>query len=142
MADYDTFIHRWFEEVWNNRSERAIDEMFAEDGIANGLNDADGNALRGPEGFKTLHRAFLAAYPDLKITVEDIVSEGDKIAARCTVTGTHSGDALGVAPTNQPVEFTGMTIIQIKDGKIIEAWNEFDFMKMYSQIGALTLNLK
>lgn len=140
--EYETFLHRWFEEVWNKRREDAIDEMFAEDGVANGLNDAEGNPLRGPEAFKTLHRAFLAAYPDLQITIEDTVSEGDKIAARCTVRATHAGDGLGIAPTNQPIEFTGLTFVKIEDGKIAEAWNEFDFMKMYSQIGALTLNLQ
>ena len=52
MAEQETILHRWFEEVWNNRSEAAIDELFAEDGVANGLNDAEGNPLRGPEGFK------------------------------------------------------------------------------------------
>ncbi len=140
--EYETFLHRWFEEVWNNRSEEAIDEMFHEDGIANGLNDAEGNPIRGTENFKTLHRAFLSAYPDLKITVEDTVMEGDKIAARCTVKATHTGEGLGILPTNQPIEFTGLTIVKLKDGKIIEAWNEFDFMKMYSQVGALTLNLQ
>jgi steroid delta-isomerase-like uncharacterized protein len=143
MADeYDTLIHHWFEEVWNKKREDAIDEMFAADGIAHGLDDADGNAIRGPEGFKALHRAFLSAYPDLKITVEDTVVEGDKIAARCKVTGSHEGHDIGVPPTNQPVEFTGMTIVRVKDGKIVEAWNEFNFMKMYEQIGALTLNLQ
>lgn len=142
MAEYETLLHQWFEEVWNNKSEDAIDELFAEDGVANGLNDADGNAPRGPENFKTLHRAFLSAYPDLKITIEETVSEGDKIAARCTVRATHTGEGLGVVPTNQPIEFTGMTIVKVKDGKIVEAWNEFDFMKMYSQVGALTLNLQ
>ena len=141
MAD-ETFIHRWFEEVWNNKREDAIDEMFAEDGIANGLTDPDGNAIRGPEGFKKLHRAFVSAYPDMKITVEDTVVEGDKIAARCRVTGSHDGHGIGVTPTNRPVEFTGMTIIRVKDGKIAEAWNEFNFMEMYKQVGALTLNLQ
>jgi predicted ester cyclase len=141
-GEYKTFLHRWFEEVWNQRREDAIDEMFDAEGIANGLNDADGNPLRGPENFKTLHRAFLSAYPDLKITVEDTVVEGDKIAARCTIRGTHSGEGLGVAPTIQPVEFTGLCIVKVKNGKIVEAWNEFDFMKMYSQVGALTLNLQ
>ena len=142
MAEHETLLHRWFEEVWNKGREDAIDEMFAEDGIANGLNDAEGNTVRGSENFKTLHRAFLSAYPDLKITVEDTVTEGDKIAARCTVKATHAGEGLGISPTNQPVEFTGLTIVKIKDGKIVEAWNEFDFMKMYSQVGALTLNLQ
>ena len=102
--EYENLIHRWFEEVWNNRSEEAIDEMFAADGVANGLNDVEGNPLRGPEGFKTLHRAFLSAYPDLKITVEDTITEGDKIAARCTIRATHAGEGIGVAPTNQPVD--------------------------------------
>ena len=136
------FIHRWFEEVWNNKSEDAIYEMFAEDGVANGLNDAEGNPLRGPEGFKVMHRAFVSAYPDLLITVEDTVVEGNKIAARCRVTGSHAGEGIGVSPTNQPIEFTGMTIVEVKDGKIVEAWNEFNFMEMYRQLGALNLNLE
>jgi steroid delta-isomerase-like uncharacterized protein len=141
MAENETLIRRWFEEVWNNKREDVIDEMFDTDGVANGLNDAEGNPLRGPEGFKTLHRAFLDAYPDLHITVEDTVSEGDKVAARCTVRAVHAGAGLGIEATNQPVEFSGITIVRIRDGKIVEAWNEFDFMKMYSQVGALTLNL-
>lgn len=138
----ETLIHRWFEEVWNKGREEAIDEMFAEDGIANGLSDPQGNPVRGPEGFKVLHRAFREAFPNIQITVEDTVTEGDKIAARCTVRATHEGAGLGVAPTNQPIEFTGLTIVRLRDGKIVEAWNEFDFMKMYSQVGALSLNLQ
>ncbi len=143
MADNDeTFLHRWFEEVWNKGREEAIDEMFAADGIANGLNDADGNPVRGIENFKVLHRNFRSAFPNMEIIVEDTITEGDKIAARCTVRAKHEGEGIGISPTNQPIEFTGLTIVKIKDGKIVEAWNEFDFMKMYSQVGALTLNLK
>ena len=129
------FIHRWFEEVWNNKSEAAIEEMFAADGIANGLNDANGNPLRGPEGFKVMHRAFLSAYPDLHITVEDTIVEGDKIAARCVVRGTHLGDSLGFAATRNRVEFTGMTFLRVRNGKIVEAWNNFDFATMNTQLG-------
>src|SRR5580765_2328304 len=135
----EAFIHRWFDEVWNNQSEAAVDEMFAEDGVGHGLG---GEPIRGPEEFKTFHRAFISAYPDLKVLVEDTVVEGDKIAARCRVTGVHQGHGIGLAPTNQPVEFTGMVIVRVKDGKIVEAWNEFNFMEMYKQVGALTLNLQ
>lgn len=142
MAEYETLLHRWFEEVWNQRSEKAIDEMFAADGIAHGLKSEEGETIFGAENFKSLFRTFLSAYPDLKITVEDTICEGDKIAARCKVTATHAGEGLGVAPTNQPIEFTGMTIVKLKNGKIVEAWNEFDFMKMFSQLGALSLNLQ
>lgn len=140
--EYETFMHRWFEEVWNKQSEAAIDEMCDENVVANGLTDAEGNTVRGIEAYKNLHRAFVSAYPNIKITVEDTISDGDKMAARCRVSATHTGEGLGLAPTDQPVEFTGMTLIKLKDGKIVEAWNEFDFMKMYSQVGALTLNLQ
>ena len=140
--EYETFLHRWFEEVWNKQSEAAIDEMLAEDVIGHGLTNAEGNIVRGKEDFKNLHRAFLSAYPDFKITVEDVITEADKIAARCKVSATHTGDGLGIAPTNQPIEFSGMIMVKLEDGKIVEAWNEFDFMKMYSQVGALTLNLQ
>ena len=141
-GEHETFLNRWFEEVWNNRREDAIDEMCDEHIVANGLTDAEGNTVCGIEAYKNLHRAFVSAYPNIKITVEDTISEGDKIAARCRVSATHAGEGLGVAPTDQPVEFTGMTFVKLKDGKIVEAWNEFDFMKMYSQIGALTLNFQ
>ena len=138
--EYETFMHRWFEEVWNQKSETAIDEMCDENVIANGLTDAEGNTIRGIESYKNLFRAFLAAYPDMKIKVEDTVCEGDKMVARCRVSATHSGESLGVSPTNQPIEFTGMTIVRVQDGKIVEAWNEFNFMDMYSQVGVLSLN--
>ena len=133
------FMHRWFEEVWNNQNEAAIEEMFAANGVGHGLGP---EPIVGPENFKTFHRAFVSAYPDLKVHVEDTVVEGDKIATRCRVTGSHQGNGIGVAPTNTPVEFTGMVIVRVQDGKIVEAWNEFNFMEMYKQVGALTLNLQ
>jgi len=68
--------------------------------------------------------------------------DGDKIVARCRVTGSHQGEGIGLTPTDQPVDFTGMVIVRVADGKIVEAWNEFDFMKMYDQVGALKLDLK
>jgi steroid delta-isomerase-like uncharacterized protein len=130
-------IHRWFEEVWNKGRTEAIDEMFAEDGIAHGLSDASGAPLRGPENFKAFHQQFRAALPDIEVIIEDTVAEGDKVAVRCTVRATHQGDGLGLAATNKPVEITGISIVRVKDGKIVEGWNNFDFMKLYQQIGLL-----
>jgi len=130
-------IRRWFEEVWNKGREEAIDEMFAEEGVANGLVDDAGQPLRGPKGFKPFFRKFREAFPEIQVVVEDAVAEGDRVAARCTVRGTHRGDTLGFAATQRPVEFTGITIVRIRDGKIVEAWNNFDFMTMFQQLGAL-----
>lgn len=139
---YETVLHRWFEEVWNQGREEVIDELLAEGTVLNGLNDAEGNPLCGTEGFKTMYRAFRSAFSDLHVTIEDTVREGDKIAIRCSVRAVHSGEGLGITAKNQTVEFTGLGIAKIKDGQIVEVWNEFDFMKMYAQLGALNLNLR
>ena len=132
--DLKAFIRRWFEEVWNKGREEAIDEMFAEDGIAHGLADETGATLRGPAGFKPFFRNFRGAFPDIKVIVEDTVAEGDQVAARCTLRATHTGDNLGFAATHKPLDITGIAIVRVRDGKIVEAWNNFDFMGMSRQL--------
>lgn len=130
-------IRRWFEEVWNKGREDAIDEMFAADGVAHGLTEEGDKTMRGPEQFKPFYRAFRSAFPDLEVVVEDTIAEGDKLAARCTMRGKHQSDSLGFAATGLTTDFTGITIVRIERGKIVEAWNNFDFMTMYKQLGAL-----
>ncbi len=130
-------VRRWFEEVWNKGRAEAIDEMFAEDGVAHGLSDASGQPLRGTAGFHLFQRSFREAFPDIEVVVEDVIAEGDKVAALCSVQATHQGDTLGFAATNRPVEIGGMTFLRVRDGKIVEAWNNFDFMALFVQIGAV-----
>jgi len=138
-SDNVALVRRWFEEVWNKGRAEAIEEMFDEEGVAHGLADESGAALRGPANFGVFHRKFREAFPGIEVIVEDAISEGDKVAARCTVRGRHEGDTLGFAATRQPVEFTGMTFARVSGGKIVEAWNNFDFMAMFQQLGALRL---
>jgi steroid delta-isomerase-like uncharacterized protein len=128
-------VRRWFEEVWNQGRADAISEMFAAEGIAHGLLEESQRPLKGAAGFKPFHENFRGAFPDIQVIVEDVIAEGDKVVARCSVRGTHTGDHLGVVATNSTVEFTGMTIARIMDGKIVEAWNNFDFLRMNKQIG-------
>jgi len=135
--DNKALIHRWFEEVWNKGRAEAIDEMFAADGIANGLSDEQGEPLRGPDAFRQFFYKVRTAFPDIEVVVEDTVAEGDKLAARCRVRATHQGDSLGIAATRKPVEFTGIALVRIENGKIVEAWNNFDFMSMFQQLGAI-----
>lgn len=134
----ETIVHRWFDEVWNRKNEAAIEEMMNDETVHYGL----GEPVRGVENFKGFYHAFVQAFPDLQFTIEDSISDGEKIAARYTARGTHSGEAFGIAPTNQPIEFTGGGICTVRDGKFIEVWNEIDFMKLYSQLGALPPNIK
>jgi steroid delta-isomerase-like uncharacterized protein len=136
----DALIRRWFDEVWNKGREEAIDELFDEQGVAHGLAGESGEPLRGAAGFKPFFRSFRGAFPEIEVVVEDTVCEGDKVAARCAVRGRHAGDTLGFAATDRPVEFDGICIVRIANGKIVEAWNSFDFMSMFRQLGALRLD--
>src|SRR5258705_2695927 len=130
MSENEALIRRWFEEVWNQGRADTIDELYAEDCVAHGLGDT-AEPIVGVAAFKSFHQAFHGAFPDITVTVEDTVCEGDKIAARCSVRGKHTGDTLGFAATNEPTEFTGIVIVRVKDGKFVEGWNSFDFMTMH-----------
>ena len=137
LEENKAILRRWFDEVWNQGRAEAIDELFASDGIAHGLSGDEENPMAGPEGFKPFHQTFRGAFPDIEVVVEDMIAEGDKVVARCSVRGKHAGDHLGIAASNSPVAFDGIAIVRITDGKIVEAWNNFDFMKMNRQVGLL-----
>ena len=128
-------IQRWFDEVWNQGNASVIDELLAEDGVIHGLVDASGNPVHGLEGFHEFHKQFRGAFPDLNVSVDDVIAEGDRVVARCSVRGRHTGEHLGFAATNAPIEFGGVAIVRIKGGKIVEAWNHFDFLEMNKQLG-------
>src|ERR1041384_2921476 len=128
---------RWFEEVWNNGRADAIEEMFHENGIAHGLSDDPANPMRGPKDYRPFYLMLREAFPNIEVVVEDMIAEGDKVAARCSVRGQHEGDFLGRAATQSPVAITGITIVRNENGKIVEAWNNFDFMTLHKQVGLL-----
>ena len=137
MSDENVaFTHRWFEEVWNKGRAEAIDEMFAVDGIAHGLGEA-GVDVEGPAGFKPFFEKLRGAFPEFVLTIEDTIAEDDKVAARWTVQLTHEGDQLGIPATGRQATVTGISIVRIKDGKIIEAWNNWDIFGLMQQIGAM-----
>lgn len=130
-------LRRWFEEVWNQGRADAIEELFDANGIAYGLSDDPANPIQGPRDFRPFHTVFREAFPNMTIVVEDMVAEGDKVVARCSVRAKHEGDFLGRAATQSPVDFTGIAIVRIEHGMIVEAWNNFDFMTLHKQVGLL-----
>ena len=131
-------IRRWFDEVWNNGRDDVIEELFDENGIAHGLGDDPSNPIKGPSGYRPFYQTFRQAFPNIMVVVEDVIAEGDKVVARCSVRAKHEGEFMGRAATQAPVEFTGITIVRIGNGKIVEAWNNFDFMTMYRQVGHIS----
>jgi steroid delta-isomerase-like uncharacterized protein len=115
----ELLVRRFFDEVWNRKDEAAIDEMLSKDSVCYGLPDPDAVA-RGPEAYKGLFRMLCTAFPDLQITLEDVISAGDRVAARWRPTATHLGDNLGFPATGKEVTLDGATIGVVRDGKIVE----------------------
>ena len=134
-SDNKALVHRWFEEVWNKGRAAAIDEMMATRCVVHGL----GPDLHGPEGFKPFHTSYRDAFPDVKVKIDDVVSEGNIVAARWSGTGTHRGNGLGFPATGRPVNFTGMLFVRIDNGKLVEGWNNFDQLGMLQQLGIVAL---
>lgn len=134
-------LHRWFTEVWNRRDLSVIDELLHPDCESHGLMDDNGNVRRGPEGFRLLFDAFTGAFPDMNVAIEHTVAENDKVVLRVIVRGTHTGAGIGVDPTGREVAFTGLCMARVADGKIVESWNQYDFMTMYNHLGVISLTL-
>ncbi len=129
-------VRRWFEEVWNQGRPEAVIELMSEEAVNHGLSE-DGQPLRGASGFLPFHTQFREAFPNIEVVVEETIAEGDLVAVRCSVRGKHEGDSLGFKATGTMTYFDGIAIARVKDGKFVESWNNFDFMKMYKQLGAL-----
>jgi len=91
----------------------------------------------GIEGAKIAHQIMLAGFPDYQTVIEDLFAEGDRVAARITMSGTHLGAFMGVPPTGKFISFTGMYIARIANGKIVEHWGEEDGVSLLAQLGAL-----
>ncbi len=78
-----------------------------------------------------------AAFPDIHLTIEDMIAEGDRIAIRMTLRGTHRGTLLGIAPTGKPVMASAFDVIRIEDGKFVEHWGGPDMLNVLQQLGAV-----
>ena len=126
---------QWFEQVWNQKSEEAIDRMFQPDGKCYGFMDGDG-PLVGPEAFRAAHRAFLAAFPDLHVDVEDVIAEGDTVAIRWTATMTHQGAGLGFPATGKKGVLAGSTFCTVRGDKILDGWNTMDMQGLLVRLQA------
>jgi steroid delta-isomerase-like uncharacterized protein len=127
-------IQRFVGEVFNRGNLDVVDEIYAP--VYVGHTAGFPEQIHGPEGVKEFVELYRSAFPDLHTTIEDIVTEGDKVAYRWTAVGTHRGGLLGVPPSNNRVELKGITIERIEDGKIVETYNNFDQLGMLRQIGA------
>lgn len=133
----DTLVREWFEQVWTQKNEAAIDRLMAADSLVHDLPTEFGAPLHGRDAFKAFYRRFVTAFPDMRIEVLRTVVEGDLVAVHCRVVCTHTGDGLGMAATGRQATFSGISIARVKDDQVVEGWNSFDFLSMYQQLELL-----
>ena len=127
-------VRRVLDEAWNTGNLAVVDETFAADFVDH---DAPPGLPGGLEGSRLLIGMYRTVFPDLHATVEDQLSEGDRVVTRWSATGTHQGSLLGIPGTGRPVSFGGITINRVVDGRIVEMWSGVDQMGMLQQIGAI-----
>ena len=128
-------VRRWFEQVWNQKSEAAIDEMLSPQGKSHGFPEAD-SVLVGAEAFKAVHRTFCGAFPDVHVDVVEIVAEGDRVAVRWRVSMTHLGDHLGFPASGKKTTLDGSSFLIVKDNQVTEGWNQMDLQAMMQKLQA------
>jgi steroid delta-isomerase-like uncharacterized protein len=112
-------LRRYIEAVWDKENPDALDDFLA---TTYRRHRSPTTTPLSRDGQKQLLTAFRSAFPDIKITVEEVIAEGDTVAFRSTMRGTHQGEFLGIAPTGQQVTFSLLDVIRIEDGKIVEQW--------------------
>ena len=123
-------VRRIIEEIINEGRLEMVDELIAEEYV-----DHAGGP-HGCDGYRQSVAVVRAAFPDLQMTIEDLVAEGDKVVARLSIKATHGGVFMGIEPTGKPVSFCGVGIMRIIDGKMVERWNHSDILTLLKQLGA------
>lgn len=129
-------IVRRYQEIYNSNDLEALGEVVSEDLLTPKIMPG---IPSGMEGAKAAHRIMLAGFPDYQTVIDDLVAEGDKVVARITMSGTNTGNFMGLTPTGKHVSFTGIYIARIANGKIVEHWGEEDSISLLQQLGALSL---
>ena len=127
-------VRRLLEEPWSGNYE-VIDELVDENYI--GYDPSSPEPLRGPDGVKEFVSMYRAGYSDARITVDDQLAEGDKVATRWTGQGTHDGELMGIPPTGKQVKVTGLTISRLANGKVVEEWTTWDTLGMLQKLGVV-----
>ena len=119
--------------------ERNLDEAFELYALDYIYHGPGGQELRGRDGIRNLWEIWLVGFPDLHATVEDMVSAGDKVVLRWRIEGTHTGEFLGIAPTNAKIDIGLTEIFRIANGQLVEAWDRYDGLTLMQQIGAIPM---
>ena len=131
-------VRRWFEDVINGGDLDAVDVICAQCApsfvVIKGV---DPDAQGGLGGVKALVQSFRNSFPDLRFTIEDQIAEGNKVVSRVSVEGTHTGEFMGIPPTNKRFSIKGVSIWLVGETKLVEEWVSWDTFGMMQQLGVM-----
>jgi steroid delta-isomerase-like uncharacterized protein len=131
-------VRRILEEFWHEGNEQVLDELFSQGFVNHELSNPE---VSGLENYRQWAQGVRSTWgggmPDWRVTIEDLVAEGDKVAKRWVFRGTHTGEMLGLPPTGRQVEMRAMTLYRIVDGKVREIHWNFDLYGLLQQVGAI-----
>jgi steroid delta-isomerase-like uncharacterized protein len=127
-------VRAYVETIFNQRQVDRADELVAADYLDHAALPGQASGL---EGAKKKWAMYLAGIPDLRVTIEELVAEADKVAVRRSYEGTHQGELLGVPATGKQVRISGISIFRLAGGKIAEQWEQLDRLALMQQLGVL-----
>jgi steroid delta-isomerase-like uncharacterized protein len=133
MASANALLaRRWFEEVWNEKLDATVLELLD----PNIVGQMEGVEVRSAEDFLKAREGLLDGFPDLHVTVDDVVSEGDNVVVRWSAEGTHKGAGLGIPPSRRRVSFRGRSWIVFANGRIVKGWDSWNLGQLFAQLTA------
>jgi steroid delta-isomerase-like uncharacterized protein len=133
-TDHKALVRRFYDEVVNRGNLALADELMAPDYAEHGSPEGE---TAGRAGFERFVGMVTGAFPDLQVSVEDLIAEGDKVVARLTVRGTHRGELMGIPPTGRPATWSGIDIFEVSGGRITGRWNVRDLLGLVTQLGVV-----
>ena len=134
VEENKALVRRLFEESWNKGNLEVSDELISSDCVLHYRGTVF--PVNGDAG-KAIVAAWRTAFPDFQFFFEDCIAEGDRVVLRIPFRATHRGEFFGIAPTGKQINVTEMLIARIKDGKVVEMWEEYDQLGMLQQLGAV-----
>jgi steroid delta-isomerase-like uncharacterized protein len=133
VQENKALVHEFFDSVWNKGDLAAADRLISPDA----LDHSPLGTEKGPESFKHVVSDYRAAFPDVRMTIEDEIAEGDRVVHRWRIVGTNKNSFMGVPPTGKEAVFIGTTVVKVRDGTIVERWTSFDLLGLLTQLGAI-----
>jgi steroid delta-isomerase-like uncharacterized protein len=130
-----TAVRRLFDELWNKGNLPVADELIAPAYIHHDASTPD--VGRGPDSEKKRVTLYRTAFPDLRLTIEDTIAEGETVVARWTCRGAHRGDLNGIAPTGKQFAITGVSVMRFGGGKMVEGYVNWDALGLMQQLGVV-----